>query len=997
MGIERYDDGRVIFGRGAQAQAAVELRARGAERVLVVSTPGRRGGADALAAALGDRSVGVLAIAQPQVPAEVAAKGVDHARRVDADWVVAHGGGTPIGLAKAIALEVDVKVGAITTTYAGSEMTNIYGITTAGVKTTGRDDRVRPSLVVYDPTLVDTLPQKVAAASVVNALAHAVEALYAHEAEAWVADVAEDASAALFGALSRLDTEAGRERAMYGAYLAGKVLDAASMGAQHKLAHTLGGSFKVPHHAAHSVLLPHVIAANLAKASVARDRLRRAFGSDDPAASLWDAAHAAGVPTRLRDFGFDESSVEEAVALALTKKYPNPRDLAAGWLTQLLMDAVQGRRPGLARGTVALDPKHARGIHAGLRAVRGGTPLHRARGAVILMHGRGATAEGLLDKVLASTHHRDVAFIAPQAWGNSWYPKGYRQEGANVEPRESAWSVIDALVARVTQHVPLDRVVVAGFSQGACLSLSWLSRHTDKAPGGIATMFGAADPQCTNLPDVSGMHAYFSGAFGDSWVDAGAIEASADFLSKHGVHVNLALREGAHRLEPSDFHHLTQLMEAVVQGNDLQYQTGFGAHHQTEAIPGTLPPRQNTPRKVAKGLYAEAINGTGFTVERAHNRVTWMYRLRPQLYLAPWEPTTLNGGRFTGRFSEGLVSPELLRFKPMPYPDEEVDFLDGLTTFAGAGDPSQRAGMAIHIYSATKAMDNRAFVNLDGDLLLVPQDGAIRVRTELGWLQASPGHLVILPRGIRFQVHPQDGKARGWVSEIFNGHYQLPERGLLGANGLASERHFKAPVASYEATDATYEVIQKQGGDLWRNAKAVSPFDVVAWHGTYAPFVYDLDDFMAYGSVTFDHPDPSVLTVLTCPMDTHGRNVIDVAVFKGRWDVTEDTFRPPYFHRNSAIEFNAVVKSPSTAGPYQAGAVTYTPYLVPHGVSSRNYKHQLEKPDDVANKPHRLSDDEMWVQFESTYPLRVMPWMYDHPQRDNGYLDQFEGFEAVEP
>ena len=433
---------------------------------------------------------------------------------------------------------------------------------------------------------------------------------------------------------------------------------------------------------------------------------------------------------------------------------------------------------------------------------------------------------------------------------------------------------------------------------------------------------------------------------------------------------------------------------AGMQRDDFEYLSGFGNALSSEAREGVLPPRQNTPRKVPFGLYAEQINGTGFTLERAHNQRVWLYRLRPQIVVSGWEK--LPASQFVGRFDEGSVSPELLRFAPQAWPETDVDFIGGLVTFAGAGDPCAKTGFAIHQYAASVDMVRRAAANLDGDLLVVPQEGALRVQTELGWLLVSPGEILILPRGIRFRVELPDGRARGFVGELFNGHYRLPERGLVGANGLADERHFRAPVASFEDLEAPYEIVHKQGGDLWRTTVNASPFDVVAWHGRYAPFKFDLMDFNAYWGANWDHSDPSILTVLTSPHDDHGRNAVDFAVFRGRWDATQDTFRPPYMHRNSAVEFNAVIKSPRTKGAYRPGAVTYTPYLMPHGVSVSGYEAAVGQSDEHANEPRRSSDDELWIQFESTYLLRVMPWILDSPQRDRAYTGQFEGFRKAE-
>jgi len=422
----------------------------------------------------------------------------------------------------------------------------------------------------------------------------------------------------------------------------------------------------------------------------------------------------------------------------------------------------------------------------------------------------------------------------------------------------------------------------------------------------------------------------------------------------------------------------------------LRYQAGFGNAFQSEAVPGALPTSQNTPNPPPFQLITEQINGTGFTVHRHDNRRVWLYRLRAQVLDRPFRPVdAATYDRFVADFREGVPTPQVMRFRPLALPTEPTTFLEGLTTFAGAGDPSLRRGAAVHLYAANADMVDTAWSNIDGDLLIVPEHGRLHVRTELGRLDVAPGEICIVPRGIRFSVSLPDGVARGWVGELFDGHFQLPERGPVGANGMADERHFLAPVADYDDDVRPWRIVVRQGGQLWEATSPHSPFDVVAWHGNYAPFKYDLMNFNSLGSVSWDHVDPSILTVLTSPMDTTGRNAIDFAVFRGRWDVTEHTFRPPFFHRNSAIEFNGVVRVPTNDGPWQPGTFTYTPYLTPHGISAAGTHKELARTDE---SPERMSDESLWIQFESTYPFRVMPWMLDHPQRDGDYLSSFSGY-----
>ncbi len=975
---------RVVFGPDAEARVPAALAELGAQRVLLVCTARHREGADRLHAALGERSVGVLAIAEPQVPLAVAERARAHARAVGADWVVAHGGGTAVGLAKAIALEVDVRVGAVPTTYSGSEMTDIWGISADGAKTTGRDPRVRPALVAYDPALLVGLRPEIAGPSLANALAHSVEALYAHDATDGVRDRAEESVRALVAGLrgGLADLEAVSE-ALYGAYLAGDVLRSASMALHHKLAHVLGGSFGTPHAPTHTVLLPHTLAYNAAAAPEAVRRLAAALGTTDPAATLWDLFDGLGLPTRLSAHGFTPADVPRAVELALQRRYPNPRALDADGLSALLHAATLGRRPGMA--TLALDG--VTGTHAGLPAASNGD-LRGARRAVIAVHGRGGTAEKLLRDARALSPAHDIAWVAPQAADNTWYPKGFRDRAANAAAMDSALEALDAAGRAVTAHVPPERVVLLGWSQGACLALSWLGSRAVR-PGAVVAWTGAATPDFERFPDLAGTRAWISTAADDPWVDRADVQATADALRAAGAAVQLDVAPGdQHAVRPADRAALAHLLEDLM--DTLDHQHGFGNALASEARPGALPLHQNGPRQVSYGLYAEQINGTGFTVRRDLNHRVWLYRLRPQILAAPFE--RVPSGRFAGRFDAGRVDPTVMRFRPVDYPAEPTDFVQSLVTFAGAGDPVMQAGMAIHLYAATAAMGNKAFTDVDGDLLVVPQEGRLHVTTELGKLEVGPGEVLIVPRGIRFTVALPDGRARGFVSELFDGHHQLPERGLVGANGLADERHFRAPVAWYEDVEADWEIVVKQGGDLWRGVSPRSPFDVVAWHGTYAPFAYDLADFVAYWSVTVDHSDPSIHTVLTCPKDATGRNALDFGVFKGRWDPTEHSFRPPFFHRNAAIEFNAVIKSPSNTGPYQAGAFTYTPYLTPHGVSVHGYEREVGKTDAEADAPRRLSDDELWIQWESAYQLRVLPWMFDDAGRDLAYLDQFQGF-----
>jgi homogentisate 1,2-dioxygenase len=424
--------------------------------------------------------------------------------------------------------------------------------------------------------------------------------------------------------------------------------------------------------------------------------------------------------------------------------------------------------------------------------------------------------------------------------------------------------------------------------------------------------------------------------------------------------------------------------------DDLAYLTGYGNHLRSEAVAGAVPDRINGPKRPAHRLFPEQINGTGFTFKRSLNLRSWLYRLRPAVTNRPFTRLSADEAppTFDSDFSAAEHSPEPQRYRPVPVSETPHDWLDGVNTFGGAGDPTMGQGVAIHLFSASRDMD-RVFVNIDGDMLLAPESGRLRIRTELGWLDVSQGEVVILPRGIRFSVKVPDGPTRGFMVELYNGHFQLPDRGVVGANGLADERHFKAPVADYENRVEDTVVVVKQGGAFWRTVSPHSPFDVVGWHGRYAPFKYDLRDFMSMGSVSYDHPDPSILTVLTHPLDDHGKNAVDVGVFLGRWEPTERTFRPPFFHRNSAIEFNAVLSARPTKGGYPQGAFSFTPLLTPHGLGSHGHHHHTF---DAEERPNRIPDDSIWLQFESAYQVGVLPRWLTGAHRDTAFLDQFADY-----
>jgi homogentisate 1,2-dioxygenase len=404
---------------------------------------------------------------------------------------------------------------------------------------------------------------------------------------------------------------------------------------------------------------------------------------------------------------------------------------------------------------------------------------------------------------------------------------------------------------------------------------------------------------------------------------------------------------------------------------DLKYLTGFGNEFATEAVPGALPQGCNSPQRVPYGLYAELISGAAFTAPRAENRRTWMYRRQPSVVVGAYKPYLQEHWR-TGAAQGVATPPDPMRWSPVAIPAEPTDFVDGLRTLVANGDADAQTGMAAHVYVANKSMAQRACVNADGEMLIVPQQGRLLITTEMGMLDVKPGEVALLPRGVAFKVELLDaatnGAARGYVCENYGAHFRLPELGPIGSNGLANARDFETPVAAFEdaATQAPtpYEIVKKYGGSLWSAHMPHSPFNVVAWHGNLAPCKYDTANFMTIGSISFDHPDPSIFTVLTSPTDTPGTANCDFVIFPPRWMVAEDTFRPPWYHRNVMSEFMGLIH-----GQYDAKEEGFVPggaslhnCMVPHGPDSDAFT----KASNAELKPHKL-DNTLAFMFESRY------------------------------
>jgi homogentisate 1,2-dioxygenase len=351
----------------------------------------------------------------------------------------------------------------------------------------------------------------------------------------------------------------------------------------------------------------------------------------------------------------------------------------------------------------------------------------------------------------------------------------------------------------------------------------------------------------------------------------------------------------------------------------LRYNSGFGSEFATEAVAGALPVGQNAPQHPPLGLYTEQLSGTPFTAPRHLNRRTWTYRIQPSVVHKPYSEFEQGLVRSTP-FDECVTSPNQLRWSPVPVPEQPTDFVEGIRTLAGNGDSDMHSGVAIHFYLANRSMKNRFFYNADGELLIVPQLGKLLIKTELGNLEVAPKEIVVIPRGIKFSVTLLDDEARGYICENYGAMLRLPDLGPIGANGLANPRDFLTPHAAFEDVAGEFQVISKFGGRLWESIHDHSPLNVVAWHGNYAPYKYDMSRFNCINSVSFDHPDPSIYTVLTSPSELPGTSNFDFAIFPPRWMVAEHTFRPPWFHRNFMNEFMGLV-----SGEYDSKAEGFLP------------------------------------------------------------------------
>jgi homogentisate 1,2-dioxygenase len=426
----------------------------------------------------------------------------------------------------------------------------------------------------------------------------------------------------------------------------------------------------------------------------------------------------------------------------------------------------------------------------------------------------------------------------------------------------------------------------------------------------------------------------------------------------------------------------------MTRSNAPAYQSGFANHFATEALDGALPVGRNSPQRPALGLYAEQLSGTAFTAPRDHNLRSWLYRLRPSAQHGPYQPFTQRRVR-SGPFTETPPNPNRMRWDPLPMPDQPTDWVEGLTTYGGNGCADSGTGVGVHLYVANRSMVDRVFYSADGELLIVPQQGTQRFVTEMGVIEAAPGHVVVIPRGVRFRVQV-DGEVRGYVCENYGAPFRLPDLGPIGSNGLANPRDFETPVAAFEDVDRPTECVQKYGGKLWTTTFDHSPLDVVAWHGNYAPYRYDTARFNTIGTVSFDHPDPSIFTVLTSPSDTPGTANCDFVIFPPRWMVAEDTFRPPWFHRNVMSEFMGLIfgEYDAKAGGFAPGGASLHNRMSGHGPDQASWDGATR----ADLKPHKI-ENTLAFMFETRMPIRTTQWAEQTPLMQLDYDDCWTGFQ----
>lgn len=423
----------------------------------------------------------------------------------------------------------------------------------------------------------------------------------------------------------------------------------------------------------------------------------------------------------------------------------------------------------------------------------------------------------------------------------------------------------------------------------------------------------------------------------------------------------------------------------AVAANNFAYMPGFGNDFETESMPGALPHGMNSPQRPAYGLYAEQLSGSPFTAPRGTNERSWLYRIRPSVkHHQRFQSFKLPAWKSAPNAADQELSLAQMRWNPLPMPIGETNFIEGIRTMTTAGDVFGQAGMAAHAYVANADMVDDHFFNADGELLVVPQLGGLRFMTEMGVMEVQPGEICVLPRGLVFKVELMDGSSRGYVCENYGAKFTMPDRGPIGANCLANPRDFKTPVAWFEEKETPCRIIVKWCGSFHVTEIGHSPLDVVAWHGNYAPYKYDLSTFSPVGAILFDHPDPSIFTVLTAPSGEEGTANIDFVIFPPRWLVAENTFRPPWYHRNIMSEFMGLIHGQYDAKEegFVPGGMSLHNMMLAHGPDATGF----EKASRADLKPVKL-ENTMAFMFETRFPQLLTRYAASLDTLQDNYID----------
>ena len=919
----------LLFARDGFPALAARLGELGTKKVMLISGASRRF-VEAATTALAKFAPTVFDGARPHVPLDVVAKAATALATAEADTIVAIGGGSTIGLGKALRRGARVGFVAVPTTYTGSEMTSIFAVSQDGTTQTGRDPHVRPDVVLYDPTLLVDVPIALTVQSMFTALAHAIS-VASNALDHDIIEAIRDALRATEELLLDPRALAFREQAARAASACGSVFDLGTAGAQHAIAHLLGGALDLPHAALHAVLLPSFVSHLRTTQPKTVEAIEEAIDCRDLDAHLHDLLVRAGAPTSLTALDAKPDAVRATIMTT---------DLPA----QIVIDALRGLRPPGRGGRIAL---------AGAEALVAGPPPEQARRVVVALHGRSAEAGTIMRRLREiAGHDPSVCVIGLRTKGGAdrWYATRYGEPGAGSDPEVgNAIDRVDTALQALGRIVPRSSIVLAGFSQGACLALEYAARRGSGLAAVIAPCGArigqprewraAAPGALVDLPVLVGT------AVSDKWIARADLAATVEWFRGAGARIESLDGQG-------DAHQITarqrlRARELILGTPHPRGRWGHGNTFESAARAGTIPQRQNAPRIAPHGLYPEQLAGT-------HER-TWVYRVRPSSQRRAF--AILPHNRLGASF--GVPEVNLAGFAPLAPPRAEHDFVDGLVTLCGAGDARTLRGYAIHRYAANRSMERRAFYNADGDLLIVPEHGTLTLLTELGPLDVAPGSIALIPRGLAFSALLHDGFARGYVGEAFGQRFTLPTRGAVGANGLADPRHFRAPAAWHEdRLVPDFRMVAKLGGRLHDASQDHSPFDVVGWHGNYAPFVYDLADF----SPVAEGGDASLHTVLTAPLDGHGAHTLDFVV----------SGTPQLFARGAAATIAGVIREAKHA-PIAAGSLSIVPPFTASGPSGRSVEatRAMSEADAAAFSE---ASSALHFQFASTLPPALTPW-----------------------